>query len=189
MFDHPSLFIPVTCQSSQACSTFVGALGYTGNVLTMSINPGVNVPGGLLIGLMQPHAVGQVVLEGERVVVDRGMHSDPRDREMMADAVSQLRELTSDERFRHRAQLLDDTLRGDGWLPRIGEGMWHATGTMRMGDADDAVTDCNGLVRGTKNVWCMDAGIFPRVPPVPIQGPTMVAAQVLADRFVSLVTT
>lgn len=180
MFDHPSIFLPVVAPVDE-CPTFVGALGYESDVLTMSINPTMSEVGGFLVGLMRSSTTGRVWLEDNTVIVDRGMRADVKVREDMTRAVIRLKAMISQASL----ALIDD----DAWVSRVGEGMWHAAGTMQMGSSEDAVTDCNGLVRGTDNVWCMDAAVLPVIPPVPTQGPTMVAADALADRFVSLATT
>ena len=181
MLDHPSIFVPVTGSIGE-CQTFAGALGYENQVMTMSVNPTSQEVGGFLLGLMRTSSIGRVSLAGDNVLVERGMRADSSVRTEMSHAMQRLIEMIPST----SQSMIDDP---DKWHSRVGEGMWHAAGTMRMGSSVDAVTDANGLVRGTENVWCMDAAVFPVIPPVPIQGPTMVAADVLADGFVSLATT
>jgi choline dehydrogenase-like flavoprotein len=175
------LFVPVSAPPTE-CPTFVGALGYESDVLTMSVNPARDAAGGFLLGLMRSSVAGRVSLDGDTVVVERKMGEDPLVRAGMLRAVSRLNEMFP-------GAAMPSTGDEHALLSRIGEGMWHGVGTMQMGVGGDSVTDGNGLVRGTANVWCMDAAVFPVVPPVPTQGPTMVAASILAAGFVNSLTT
>jgi choline dehydrogenase-like flavoprotein len=181
LLDHPSVFVPVAVPTVE-CPTFVGALGYESDVLTMSMNPTRSAIGGFLLGLMRTSSTGSVTLDGDTVVIDRKMRDDVVVREQMVRAIARLNEMLSHV----SVSVIED---GDAVLSSLGEAMWHGVGTMHMGSDDEAVTDCNGLVRGTQNVWCMDASVFPVVPPVPTQGPTMVAASVLASGFLNSVST
>lgn len=62
-------------------------------------------------------------------------------------------------------------------------GVWHASGTCRMGRSDDpmAVTDPSGLVIGTDNVYVADASVMPRLPTANTNIPTIMIAEKIAD--------
>jgi 5-(hydroxymethyl)furfural/furfural oxidase len=62
-------------------------------------------------------------------------------------------------------------------------GVWHASGTARMGRADDplAVTDGSGRVKGTTGLRVCDASLMPSIPRANTNMPTMVMAERVAD--------
>ena len=63
--------------------------------------------------------------------------------------------------------------------------MFHPVGTAKMGTADDplAVCDAGCLVRGTRNLWVVDASIMPTIP----QGNTNATAIMIGERASDLV--
>jgi len=62
-------------------------------------------------------------------------------------------------------------------------GVWHASCTCRMGDADDpmAVTDVTGRVRGVEGLRVVDASIFSVVPRANTNFPTLMVAEKCAQ--------
>jgi 5-(hydroxymethyl)furfural/furfural oxidase len=62
-------------------------------------------------------------------------------------------------------------------------GVWHASGTCRMGAQSDrgAVVDSNGKVFGMENVWVCDASVMPRLPTANTNIPTIMIAEKIAD--------
>lgn len=62
-------------------------------------------------------------------------------------------------------------------------GVWHPSGTCRMGDASDplAVVDCSGQVIGTENIYVADASIMPRLPTANTNIPTIMIAEKISD--------
>ena len=62
-------------------------------------------------------------------------------------------------------------------------GVWHASGTCRMGAADDklAVTDGSGKVRGIEGLRVCDASIMPSIPRANTNTPTIMVAERIAD--------
>ena len=82
---------------------------------------------------------------------------------------------------------LDDLLNDDAKLTAfIGESVvpvWHASGTCRMGRADDrmAVTDNLGVVRGVEGLRICDASIFPSIPRANTNTPTLMMTERIAD--------
>jgi 5-(hydroxymethyl)furfural/furfural oxidase len=66
-------------------------------------------------------------------------------------------------------------------------GVWHASGTCRMGDARDrdAVTDTEGRVRGTQGLRVVDASLMPRLPSANTNIPTIMIAEKIADAMVA----
>ncbi|SMG52854.1 GMC family oxidoreductase [Paraburkholderia susongensis] len=65
-------------------------------------------------------------------------------------------------------------------------GVWHASGTCRMGDArmPDAVTDTQGRVHGTQGLRVVDASLMPRLPSANTNIPTIMIAEKIADAMV-----
>ncbi|MCB8881362.1 GMC family oxidoreductase N-terminal domain-containing protein [Acidisoma cellulosilytica] len=82
---------------------------------------------------------------------------------------------------------LDDLLRDDAALTAfIGAGVggvWHASGTARMGAAEDpmAVTDGQGRVHGAQNLRVVDASLMPTIPRANTNIPTIMMAERIAD--------
>lgn len=66
-------------------------------------------------------------------------------------------------------------------------GVWHASGTCRMGAAQDcdAVTDTEGRVRGTRGLRVVDASLMPRLPSANTNIPTIMIAEKIADAMVA----
>ncbi len=66
-------------------------------------------------------------------------------------------------------------------------GVWHASGTCRMGGAQDrdAVTDTQGRVRGTRGLRVVDASLMPRLPSANTNIPTIMIAEKIADAMVA----
>ena len=65
-------------------------------------------------------------------------------------------------------------------------GVWHASGTCRMGRADDpaAVVDAKGRVFGVDRLTVADASIMPRLPSANTNVPVMMAAEKIAADFI-----
>lgn len=62
-------------------------------------------------------------------------------------------------------------------------GVWHASGTCRMGRVDDpmAVTNPAGQVIGTDNLYVADASVMPRLPTANTNIPTIMIAEKIAE--------
>lgn len=62
-------------------------------------------------------------------------------------------------------------------------GVWHASGTCRMGSADDrlAVTDEVGRVRGVEGLRVCDASLMPSIPRANINMPILMLSERIAD--------
>jgi 5-(hydroxymethyl)furfural/furfural oxidase len=62
-------------------------------------------------------------------------------------------------------------------------GVWHASGTCRMGPASDrlAVTDVEGRVHGVANLRVVDASLMPSLPSANTNIPTIMMAEKIAD--------
>lgn len=186
LLDHPGLFVPLGT-GEPAAETFVGALALDTGVMFMSVNGGHGGERGVLVGLMSPHSTGTVHVGYDSVSIERGLLTDDTDRDTFRDALREAATLLSHPVFApfvRPSVALDD----ERWMDRVGEGMWHAAGTMSMGATADSTLDESGRLRGTTNVWCMDASVFPEIPPVPPQAAVMSTASLLARRMLSLST-
>jgi 5-(hydroxymethyl)furfural/furfural oxidase len=66
-------------------------------------------------------------------------------------------------------------------------GVWHASGTCRMGDArlPDSVTDTQGRVHGARGLRVVDASLMPRLPSANTNIPTIMIAEKIADAMVT----
>jgi 5-(hydroxymethyl)furfural/furfural oxidase len=95
------------------------------------------------------------------------------------------------ERFFTRGQRLGDLLADQAALEDFIRanvfGVWHASGTCRMGDANDpaAVTDTAGSVRGTQGLRVVDASLMPRLPSANTNIPTIMMAEKIADAILA----
>ncbi|MES2251235.1 MAG: GMC oxidoreductase [Pseudomonadota bacterium] len=89
--------------------------------------------------------------------------------------------------FMSNGRSLSDIATDDGRLEdfvrRNVFGVWHASGTCRMGRADDplAVTDPSGKVIGTDNLYVADASVMPRLPTANTNIPTIMIAEKIAE--------
>jgi 5-(hydroxymethyl)furfural/furfural oxidase len=66
-------------------------------------------------------------------------------------------------------------------------GVWHASGTCRMGPASDrdAVTDHEGRVHQVANLRVVDASLMPRLPAANTNIPTIMMAEKIADAILA----
>ena len=66
-------------------------------------------------------------------------------------------------------------------------GVWHPTGTCRMGDPSDpdAVVDPGGKVIGSENLYVADASVMPRLPTANTNIPTIMIAEKISDTLLS----
>lgn len=81
------------------------------------------------------------------------------------------------------AELLRDDDKLDTFVREKVHGVWHASGTCRMGAADDrdAVVDTGGRVIGVDGLAVVDASVMPWVPRANTNLPTLMIAEKMAD--------
>jgi 5-(hydroxymethyl)furfural/furfural oxidase len=95
------------------------------------------------------------------------------------------------ERFFTRGQqmsaLLADEHALEAFIRANVFGVWHASGTCKMGDAKDvmAVTDNAGRVRGAQGLRVVDASLMPRLPSANTNIPTIMMAEKIADAMLA----
>jgi 5-(hydroxymethyl)furfural/furfural oxidase len=67
-------------------------------------------------------------------------------------------------------------------------GVWHPTGTCRMGDPSDtqSVVDPSGRVIGSENLYVADASVMPRLPTANTNIPTIMIAEKISDGLLSV---
>lgn len=75
--------------------------------------------------------------------------------------------------------ILADDRKLEGFIRRSAFGVWHPTGTCRLGDPrdPDTVVDAAGKVIGTENVHVADASLMPRLPTANTNIPTIMIAE------------
>jgi 5-(hydroxymethyl)furfural/furfural oxidase len=80
-------------------------------------------------------------------------------------------------------RLLQDDLLLDDFLRTNVHGVWHASGTCRIGAADDshAVVDPEGQVYGVAGLRVVDASVMPCVPRANTNFPTIMVAEKMSD--------
>jgi 5-(hydroxymethyl)furfural/furfural oxidase len=79
--------------------------------------------------------------------------------------------------------LLSDDAALTAFITQSVGGVWHASGTCRMGAADDplAVTDGQGRVRGIEGLRICDASLMPSIPRANTNTPTLMLSERMAD--------
>jgi len=84
---------------------------------------------------------------------------------------------------RRMSALLADEQELAAFIRRQVFGVWHASGTCRMGAAQDprAVTDNQGRVHGAQKLRVVDASLMPRLPSANTNIPTIMIAEKIAD--------
>jgi 5-(hydroxymethyl)furfural/furfural oxidase len=95
------------------------------------------------------------------------------------------------ERFFTRGHQMSALLADEGALEAFIRanvfGVWHASGTCKMGDANDvmAVTDNAGQVHGAQGLRVVDASLMPRLPSANTNIPTIMMAEKIADAMLA----
>lgn len=82
-------------------------------------------------------------------------------------------------------QVLADEAMAEDFVRRNVFGVWHASGTCRMGRRDDplAVTDVDGQVIGVEGLHVCDASLMPRLPTANTNVPVIMMAEKIADHL------
>lgn len=85
------------------------------------------------------------------------------------------------------ADLLADEAALHAFIRKSVFGVWHASGTCRMGAANDlhAVTDTEGRVHGVAKLRVVDASLMPSLPSANTNIPTIMMAEKIADAILS----
>lgn len=173
--------------------------------LCIQNNPALGTAGGVL-WVNKPNSVGHLRLRSsdpsDYPAVEFNLLSDRRDIERLRAGLSFLAETFAHpavaafsgpprlSRFAEASTdgpLLSELLANDAALERylrthVG-GVWHASGTCRIGRANDplAVVDNAGRVFGVNGLRVADASIIPSIPTANTNLPTLMIAEKLAD--------
>lgn len=85
------------------------------------------------------------------------------------------------------ADLLADEQALHAFIRKSVFGVWHASGTCRMGSAHDpqAVTDSEGRVHGVNRLRVVDASLMPNLPSANTNIPTVMMAEKIADAILA----
>jgi 5-(hydroxymethyl)furfural/furfural oxidase len=80
-------------------------------------------------------------------------------------------------------QVMNDDEALEAFVRKATIGVWHASCTCRMGEANDpmSVVDTQGRVKGLQGLRVVDASIFPVVPCANTNLPTLMTAEKIAD--------
>lgn len=81
------------------------------------------------------------------------------------------------------SEIMADDARLDTFVRHNVFGVWHPSGTCRMGlqSDPDAVVDPTGKVIGSENIWVADASVMPRLPTANTNIPTIMIAEKISD--------
>lgn len=142
--------------------------------------------------IMRPHSRGRIRLRGAGVgdPLDIRVNylADPRDAEVLVDAVSILRDVFSQKAFdayrgaevspgpdiKNRIELLN-------WVRETANTVHHLCGSCRMGPKETDVLDPELRVRGVNNLRVADASVFPSITSTNTAAPTMMIGERAAD--------
>jgi choline dehydrogenase len=142
--------------------------------------------------LMRPRSRGSVRLASTdpqaAPLIDPGFLAEPRDLDVMVDAVALARELGA------APELADwrkrEVFPGPGVTDRSGlrdfarraaNSFHHPVGTCRMGTDEGAVVDPALRVRGIQQLRVVDASVMPLLPQAMVNAPTIAIAERAAD--------
>ena len=80
-------------------------------------------------------------------------------------------------------QVMNDDEALEAFVRKATIGVWHASCTCRMGQADDpmSVVDTQGRVKGLQGLRVVDASVFPVVPCANTNFPTLMTAEEIVD--------
>jgi len=80
-------------------------------------------------------------------------------------------------------QVMNDDEALEAFVRKATIGVWHASCTCRMGQADDpmSVVDTQGRVKGLQGLRVVDASVFPVVPCANTNFPTLMTAEKIVD--------
>lgn len=83
--------------------------------------------------------------------------------------------------------LMNDSERLDEFLLKSVHGLWHPTGSCRMGQKDDpnAVVSTSGRVIGVAGIRVADASVMPSIPRANTNLPTIMIAEKMSDHILS----
>jgi choline dehydrogenase len=142
--------------------------------------------------VLRPRSRGHVALRSaspdDPPLIDAGYLTDPRDTQLMLEAIHLSREIMSAapfQRFRGR-----ELFPGEGVTTRAGieevlrrkaETIYHPVGTCRMGSDPEAVVDSQLCVHGTEALRVVDASVMPRLIGGNTNAPTIMIAEKAAD--------
>jgi len=142
--------------------------------------------------IMRPHSRGRIRLRGAGVGdpldIQVNYLADPRDAEVLVDAVSVLRDVFSKKAFdayrgaevspgpdiKNRIELLN-------WVRETANTVHHLCGSCRMGPKETDVLDPELRVRGVNNLRVADASVFPSITSTNTAAPTMMIGERAAD--------
>jgi 5-(hydroxymethyl)furfural/furfural oxidase len=84
-------------------------------------------------------------------------------------------------------QVMTDDEALEAFVRKSAIGVWHASCTCRMGQADDpmSVVDTEGRVKGVQGLRVVDASVFPVVPCANTNFPTLMTAEKISDAMLS----
>jgi choline dehydrogenase len=142
--------------------------------------------------IMRPHSRGRIRLRGAGVgdPLDIRVNylADPRDAEVLVDAVGVLRDVFSQKAFdayrgaevspgpdiKNRIELLN-------WVRETANTVHHLCGSCRMGPKETDALDPELRVRGVSNLRVADASVFPSITSTNTAAPTMMIGERAAD--------
>lgn len=142
--------------------------------------------------IMRPHSRGRIRLRGAGVSDPLDIRvnylADPRDAEVLVDAVGVLRDVFSQKAFdayrgaevspgpniKNRTELLN-------WVRETANTVHHLCGSCRMGPKETDVLDPELRVRGVSNLRVADASVFPSITSTNTAAPTMMIGEKAAD--------
>ena len=173
-----------------AQSHFLPALGSDTIRLNPFTKPAPGTGPGFMANasVMRPHSRGRIRLRGaymsDPLDIQVNYLCDPRDMDILVDALAVLRDVFSRNAFNHYrgAELspgpdIRSRIQVENWIRETAGTVHHLCGTCRMGvDASDVV-DPELKVRGIEGLRVVDASIFPTIPSTNTAAPSMMVGE------------
>lgn len=150
---------------------------------------------GIAVGLARTETRGRILLRSaqaeDQPIIDYKMLASQHDVDQLIEGCKIARGISrtkpfADIRLADRAP--DEDMSDEGWEEYVRHasfGMYHACGTCRMGAETNAVTGPDLRVHGMKNLWVIDASVFPHLPAGNINASVFMVAEKGADMIKS----
>ncbi|GGA10126.1 choline dehydrogenase [Neptunicoccus cionae] len=146
------------------------------------------------VDLLRPRSRGAVTLNSadpmDKPLIKFNYFKNQADLRELSEGIGMVRDLVSQKAF---GGLAGDELSTSGaaqspdtiadWVRKNSETDFHPSGTCKMGDGPEAVTDDEGRVHGVEALRVVDASLMPMIPSGNLNAPTQLIASKIADRI------
>lgn len=170
-----------------------GPVGYSVDEKGAALTPYPSVS--VFINVSRPYSRGSVELASPdpmaHPAIQMNLMSDRRDVDVLVRGARILDRVFKSEPFGsllaspvHPTDSLKTDAEWDDFIRKTAHGIYHPSGTCKMGRDDMAVVGPDLAVRGVGNLWIADASIMPTVTSGNLSAPTMMIGERLAARLI-----